>query len=75
MIVWKAQCDFQTETLPTVPANYPIPEVGALVEVEYMYRFEDGALMQPKYKGERSDVEGPVRLDQIKRIKPKSMAA
>jgi bifunctional non-homologous end joining protein LigD len=59
----------------TVPANYPIPEVGALVEVEYMYRFEDGALMQPKYKGERSDVEGPVRLDQIKRIKPKSMAA
>lgn len=59
----------------TVPANHPIPAVGALVEVEYMYRFEDGALMQPKYKGERTDIEGPVLVDQIKRIKAKSLAA
>lgn len=59
----------------TVPANHPVPAVGAFIEVEYMYRFEDGALMQPKYKGERTDIEGPVRLDQIKRIKVKSMAA
>lgn len=56
----------------TVPANYPIPEVGALVEVQYMYRFENGALMQPKYKGERNDINGPALLDQIKRIKQKS---
>lgn len=59
----------------TVPANHAVPAVGALVEIEYMYRFEDGALMQPKYKGERTDIEGPVRLDQIKRIKRKSVAA
>lgn len=59
----------------TVPANHAVPSVGALVEVEYMYRFEDGALMQPKYKGERTDIEGPVGLDQIKRIKTKSLAA
>lgn len=59
----------------TVPANYVVPSVGSLVEVEYMYRFEDGALMQPKYKGLRQDLEGPALLDQIKRIKPKSAAA
>lgn len=59
----------------TVPANHWVPTVGALVEVEYMYRFEDGALMQPKYKGERTDIEGPVTLDQIRRIKAKSLAA
>lgn len=59
----------------TVPANHPVPTVGALVEVEYMYRFEGGALMQPKYKGLRTDIEGPVMLDQIKRIKAKSLAA
>jgi bifunctional non-homologous end joining protein LigD len=58
----------------TVPANHDLPAVGALVEVEYMYRFEDGALMQPKYKGVRTDIEGPARLDQITRIKPKSLA-
>ena len=59
----------------TVPANYPVPSVGALVEVEYMYRFEGGALMQPKYKGERTDITGPVRLDQIQRIKTKTAVA
>lgn len=59
----------------TVPANHPVPFVGALVEVEYMYRYEGGALMQPKYKGERTDIEGPVTLDQIKRIKAKTLAA
>lgn len=56
----------------TIPANYPVPSVGALVEVEYMYRYENGALMQPKYKGERTDIEGPVRVSQIQRIKAKA---
>lgn len=59
----------------TVPANHPVPGVGALIEVEYMYRFEEGALEQPKYKGERTDIEGPVRINQIKRIKAKVLAA
>jgi hypothetical protein len=40
-----------------------------------MYRFEGGALMQPKYRGERTDIEGPASIDQIKRIKAKSLAA
>lgn len=59
----------------TIPANHAIPAVGALVEVEYMYRFEGGSLMQPKFKGERTDIEGPATLDQIKRIKAKTLAA
>lgn len=59
----------------TVPANHAVPDVGALVEVEYMYRFEGGALMQPKYKGVRTDLEGPTAIDQITRIKAKSPIA
>lgn len=59
----------------TVPANHEIPSVGTLVEVEYMYRYEDGALEQPKYKGVRTDLEGPTPLSDITRIKRKSVAA
>ena len=59
----------------TVPANHGIPSVGDLVEVEYMYRYEDGALEQPKYKGVRTDLEGPTPLSDITRIKRKSIAA
>jgi bifunctional non-homologous end joining protein LigD len=59
----------------TIPANHDIPAVGALVEIEYMYRYEDGALEQPKYKGVRTDLDGPTPIDQITRIKRKSQAA
>jgi len=37
----------------TVPANYPIPPVAALVEVEYLYVVK--SLVQPIYRGERTD--------------------
>lgn len=39
----------------TVPSNYAIPEVGAIVEVEYLYAYKGGSLYQSKYKGQRSD--------------------
>jgi bifunctional non-homologous end joining protein LigD len=42
----------------TVPANQAIPEVGALVEVRYLYAHEGGSLFQPTLKGPRTDV-GP----------------
>lgn len=58
----------------TVPVNYDMPPVGAYVEVSYMYRFEDGSLEQPVYKGERDDLEYEPKLDQIKRIKYKAAA-
>jgi bifunctional non-homologous end joining protein LigD len=40
----------------TIPANATIPDVGALVEVEYLYAYPKGSLFQPVYKGPRTDV-------------------
>ena len=41
----------------TIPPNQPVPQVGAVVEVRYLYAFPDGSLFQPVYLGERSDVD------------------
>ena len=42
----------------TIPANHPVPKVGAVVEVRYLYAFkESNTLYQPVYLGLRSDVE------------------
>jgi bifunctional non-homologous end joining protein LigD len=39
----------------TIPPNYKIPAVGAIVEVKYLYYNPGGALYQPQYKGVRDD--------------------
>lgn len=39
----------------TIPANYDIPPVGAIVDVEYLYAYTSGGLAQPRYKGIRND--------------------
>lgn len=42
----------------TIPANRLIPEVGAVLEIRYLYAFkESGVLYQPVFLGKRSDVE------------------
>ncbi len=41
----------------TIPPNQPVPKVGAVVEVRYLYSYPDGSLYQPVYLGERSDVD------------------
>jgi bifunctional non-homologous end joining protein LigD len=42
----------------TIPANYPVPKVGAVVEVKYLYAMPgSGCLYQPVYLGARTDVE------------------
>lgn len=41
----------------TIPPNYPIPSVGDLVEVKYLYAYRGGSLYQPQYKGVRTDLE------------------
>lgn len=41
----------------TIPPNHPVPSVGAVVEIRYLYAVPDGSLYQPVYLGERSDVE------------------
>jgi bifunctional non-homologous end joining protein LigD len=54
----------------TIPSNHAIPKVGDLVEVEYLYRHENGGLMEPTYEGPRTDVlPETVTLAQITRIK------
>jgi len=41
----------------TIPPNKPIPKVGQVVEVRYLYAFrESGCVYQPVYLGVRSDV-------------------
>jgi len=42
----------------TIPANHPMPTVGQIAEVRYLYAMPDsGALFQPVYLGTREDVE------------------
>ncbi len=53
----------------TIPANYNIPNVGAIVEVIYLYCHlgDEGKLYQTKYKGMRDDQdESDCKLSQIK---------
>ena len=41
----------------TIPANHPVPPVGAVVELRYLYAFrESGVLYQPTYLGVREDL-------------------
>lgn len=58
----------------TIPVNYEMPTVGALVEVSYMYRYDNGALEQPVYKGERTDLDYEPDISQIRRIKHRAAA-
>lgn len=39
----------------TIPSNSEIPEVGKIVEVQYLYAYPNGSLFQPVYKGVRTD--------------------
>ncbi len=41
----------------TIPPNHPVPNIGAVVEVRYLYAVPDGSLYQPVYLGGRNDVE------------------
>lgn len=54
----------------TIPEKFAIPQVGAIVEVQYLYAFPGGALCQPVYKGPRDDQDvSDCKLSQLK-IKP-----
>jgi bifunctional non-homologous end joining protein LigD len=42
----------------TIPPNHPVPKVGTVVEVRYLYAFkESGIIYQPVYLGQRSDID------------------
>jgi len=56
----------------TVPPNQPVPPPGSLVEVQYLYKYQGGALFQPVLLRIRDD-QNPedCTLAQVKRIKTK----
>lgn len=42
----------------TIPPNHPVPSVGTVVELRYLYAFKESkALYQPTYLGVRRDIE------------------
>ena len=50
----------------TIPPSEPVPDVGALVEVRYLYRYEAGSLFQPVYKGQRVDIDAADSIGSLK---------
>lgn len=55
----------------SIPANHPVPQEGAVVEVRYLYRAgPQGALFQPVFLGERRDIAvSDAKLSQVTRVK------
>lgn len=57
----------------TVPPNQLVPQPDDLVEVQYLYKYEGGALFQPVLLGIRDDQNrADCTLAQVKRIKVKA---
>ena len=50
----------------TIPPNFPVPAVGDIVSVSYLYLYSGGSLFQPTYLGSRTDQSQPDTLDQFK---------
>lgn len=40
----------------TIPPNKEMPNQDSIVEVRYLYAYEEGSLIQPVYLGERNDI-------------------
>ncbi len=54
--LWNGQA-WQRAGNVTIPSNSPIPAVGAVVEIRYLYAYrESGCLYQPIYLGGREDI-------------------
>lgn len=41
----------------TIPPNHPVPAVGAIVDVEYLYAYPGGSLIQPVFHSLRDDLD------------------
>lgn len=58
----------------TIPPNYDIPEVGDVVEVEYLYAYHYGSLYQPIYRGKRNDIDASACFLAQLKFKPEGRA-
>jgi bifunctional non-homologous end joining protein LigD len=59
----------------TIPPSEALPLVGSLVEVRYLYRYDDGKFEQPVFKMPRPDMtEDAAVLAQVTRIKVRGSA-
>lgn len=56
----------------TVYANQTMPQVGDIVEVEYLYYYSGGSLFQPVLKGIRNDVDKEECLISKLKLKPET---
>lgn len=57
----------------TVPPNQSVPQPNDLIEVQYLYKYDNGALFQPVLLGIRDDQNrDDCTLAQVKRIKMKA---
>ena len=54
----------------SIPANHPIPVIGAVVEVRYLYAYNGGALYQPVFEGVRTDIDPADCLASQRKFKP-----
>jgi bifunctional non-homologous end joining protein LigD len=51
----------------TIGGAIPIPPVGSVIEVRYLYAFKGGSLFQPIYLGERDDLDADdCKVSQLK---------
>lgn len=58
----------------TIPPNYAVPPLGAIVDVAYLYKFKGGCIYQPVYKGERPDVLAEECLERRLKLKAETAA-
>ena len=50
----------------TIPVNKPIPEVGDILEVRYLYAMPSNALFQPTYEMHREDIpQSDCKIEQL----------
>lgn len=60
----------------TIPPNYKdLPEVGAIVEIGYLYAYPNGCIFQPVYRGKRADQNLEDCVTSQLKYKPLSQAA
>lgn len=54
----------------TIPANKQVPEEGSVIEVKYLYAYQEGSLYQPQYLKPRGDIEIEACVESQLKYKP-----